>query len=254
MKIRMLALLGLIAVPMPLRAAPTREGGKISLAPAAYPAEAQKKGVAGNVVLTGEVTAEGKVAGLQVLASSSPLLTDAAVRHIQASKFGVSKENGKPTQTLLNVVVRFRNDRAKPGETGSMPAPMIGNFAVMPAAADGRPAGPEGFAIEGGDRGVRGELDIDLPHGSAGKSYRLKVTDRFPGGRNVAIMDKEMSPTAGGSSIGALIFRPIDPARREEQGLHTLDVTVDGKSAGGARYLVARAAAAPARRAPTRKK
>lgn len=242
MKIRVLASGFFLALTSILLAASKREAGKISLAPAAFPPAAEKKGVIGNVVLTGEVTPQGQVAGLTVAASSSPLLDGAAIRHVQKSTFAAGRENGAPVSTLLNVVVRFRNDRAKPGETGTMPSPILGNFAVMPAGADGRPAGPEGFEVENGDRGVRGELDIDVPKALVGKSCRVQVVDRFPGGKTVSVLDRALTPTEA-ASLGAIVFRAIDPSRREEQGIHVLAVTVDGKNAGSARYRVASPAA-----------
>jgi TonB family protein len=255
LNVRVFAALALMSLTTPLWAKPKREAGNISLAPDSYPAEAEKKGVSGNVVLTGEITSEGKVTGLRVLASSSKLLDDAAVRHIARSKFSAGKEDGVPTVLLLNAVVRFRSDRAKPGETGTMPAPIVGNFAVMPAEADGRAAAPEGFSIERDDRGVRGELDIDVPKGSAaGKTFHVLVTDRFPSGKTIGVLDRTMRPEATGSSLGAIVFRPIDPTRREEQGIHTLSVSVDGANAGGARYLVASTAAPSVPRATSKKK
>ncbi len=220
-------------------APPKREAGRISLAPAAYPPAAEKKGIVGNVVLTGEVTPEGKVAGLTVVASSSPLLDGPAIRHIQGSTFPPGRENGAPVATLLNVVVRFRNDRSKLAETGTMPAPIIGNFALMPATAGGLASGPEGFAVENGDHGIRGELDIDVPKALAGKSCRVQVNDRFPDGKTVPVLDRSLTPTAAAASLGAIVFRAIDPSRREEQGMHVVSVTVDGKNAGSARYRVA---------------
>jgi len=234
------------AAALPVSALPRREAGKIAFPPAPYPEEADKKGVEGNVVLTGDVAADGKLSGLRILATSSPLLNDAALAHLGRSKFPPGKEDGKPVGIVLNATVRFRNDRNKIADTGSMPAPIVGDFSLMPAGADGRPSGPEGFAIESGDAGVRGVLVVDVPKKSAGKSFRVVVTDRFPSGKSTVVLDRNETadPRAG---IGAEVFRRIDPQKPGERGMHTLEVSVDGRPAGGARYRVGTAPApAPA--------
>ena len=44
---------------------------------------------------------------------------------------------------------------------------------------------------------------------------------------------------ATGPIYAVTLYRAIDAHRPEEQGVHTLKVTVDGRNAGGARYRVA---------------
>jgi hypothetical protein len=138
---------------------------------------------------------------------------------------------------VLNATVRFRDDRNRIADTGSMPAPIVGDLSVMPAGGDGRPTGPEGFAIGPADAGMRGQLVVDVPKASTGKTFHVVVTDRFPGGKSVVVLDRNETadPRAG---IAADIFRRIDPRKADERGMHTLDVTVDGRPAGGARYRV----------------
>ena len=235
-------------------AAPNRTTGKISFPPAPYPPAADKKGVVGNVVLTADVGADGKLGGILVLASSSPLLDDAAVEHLRRSKFSAAMEDGKPVATILNAVVRFRNDRAKLRETGTMPAPILGNLAVTPIDEKGKTAAPEGFSVEPSDKGIRGELDVDLPKGSGSRTFHVVVVDRFPGGRTVTLLDRKIAPEGPGNSLSATVLRMVDRARHDEAGIHTLVVTIDGKNAGGARYRVAGDAAATPTRPKSRPK
>lgn len=244
MKIRTLLLAAAAAASLAAAPLPKREAGNIAFPPAPYPEEARKKGIEGNVVVTGDIAADGKVSNLKILASSSPVLDAAALAHIRAAKFPPGKEDGKAVPLVLNATVRFRDDRNKLADTGSMPAPIVGDFSVMPASGDRRPSGPEGFTIERSDSGMRGQLVIDVPKTSAGKTFHFTVTDRFPGGKSIVVLDRSESsdPRAG---LGADVFRTIDASRREEQGIHTLLVTVDGKNAGGARYRVAGGAPSP---------
>ncbi len=132
-----------------------------------------------------------------------------------------------------------------------MPTPILGNFSVTPANEKGLSSGPEGFFIGSADRGVRGVLDIDLPKGSAGRKFHLVVTDRFPGGKSVSLLDRTTLPEGAGNSLSASVYRPIDARHRDERGIHTLTLTIDGSSAGGARYRVGSAPPGSAKRPRT---
>ena len=239
------------AVSLPLLAVPNRQAGNISFPPAPYPEEARKKGIEGNVVVTGDVSADGKLSGLRVLATSSPVLNEPALDHLRRSRFPPGKEDGKPVPLVLNATVRFRGDRNRITDTGSMTAPIIGDFSVMPAGADGRPTGPEGFTIGPDDAGIAGRLVVDVPAKSTGKTFHVVVVDRFPGGKSLVALDRQETadPRAG---VGAEFFRRIDSRKAEERGVHTLEVSVDGRPAGGARYRVG-AAATSAPAAPPKK-
>jgi TonB family protein len=239
-----------LAASLPLLAAPKREAGNIAFPPAPYPEEARKNGIEGNVVVTGDITADGKAAGLRVLATSSPVLVEPALAHLRRSKFPPGKEDGKIVPLILNATVRFRDDRTRIADTGSMPAPIVGDLSVMPASADGKPTGPEGFAIGPSDAGVRGQLVVDVPKSSAGKTLHVVVTDRFPGGKALVVLDRRETPDPRGG-IGVDIFRRVDSGKAEERGIHTLDVAVDGRPAGGARYRVGPGSPAAS---PSRKK
>ena len=242
MKIAALFLAAAAAASPP--AAPRRVAGNINFPPAPYPEEARRQGVEGNVVVTGDISPDGKLGGLTVLASSSPLLEKAALDHLRRSKFPPGREDGRAVGLVLNATVRFRDDRTRIADT-SMAAPIVGDFSLMPADARGRAAAPEGFTVEPGDAGVRGDLVVDVPKKSAGKTFRVVATDRFPGGRTAVLLDRrETADPRGG--IGAEVFRRIDANRPEERGIHTVTVTVDGRPAGGARYRVGPAEPSPA--------
>jgi TonB family protein len=230
-----------LLLPAAIGAADRREPTPLPAEQAPYPEAARRKDVEGNVVLTGEITALGTVQGLRALASSSPLLTGAAVSEVSRWRFRPAMEDGRPTAVMLNAVVRFRRVRGAPLPAPTAVAavvPMVGNLEVRPGDASGAPTGPEGFSIEPGDGGVRAVLDLDLPGGARSRSLRVIVTDRFPGGREVSVLDRPV-PAGAARALWTFVFhRTIDPTAADEQGIHTLEVAVDGRVAGGARYRV----------------
>ena len=226
---------------------PERHAGSAKmLSSPPFPPEAKKKGIEGNVVLTGQITKEGKVAGVEVLASSSPLLTDPARHYIEQWKFAPAVENGKPVSLTINAVVRFRKDRARVADPGSLAQPIVGNLVLTPADLSGKATATEGFAVEPVDAGIRGLLDLDLPKAMEKAKFRLVVTDVFPSGKSEVILDQAAAAT--GTIYRVTLYRAVDARSRAEQGMHTLTVSVDGHDAGGARYRVVGA------EAPTPKK
>lgn len=210
-----------------------------------FPPEAMKKNVEGNVVLSGEITTTGDIAGLEVLATSSPLLTPTARQYIGRWKFTPSTEGGKPVAMILNAVVRFRTDRSRLMDTGTLAAPIVGNFIIQPSDLSGRPTAGEGFAIEPGDGGMTGVLDLDLPKAQGDRAFHLIITDVFPSGKTATLLNQSTASTTSIYSI--TVFRAIDAKSRDEQGVHTIRVSVDGRDAGGARYRVSPGPPVPAK-------
>lgn len=206
---------------------------------APYPPEARKKNVEGNVVLTGEITPEGKVSGLKVLASSSPLLSPSALAYVSRWSFGAAAEDGKPVAICLNTVVRFRKDKSKTNDAGSLPGPMVGNLALYPAPRKGE-ANPahEGFPVESDDQGIRGVLDLDVPGTFAPRTYAVNVVDVGPSGKTTLLLQKGVKSDKQNKTASASFSRAIAPGDKSEKGLHTVRVTVDGINAGGGQYRV----------------
>jgi TonB family protein len=224
----------------PVRVAPVQK----PYHPLAYPTEAIKKGVEGNVIVAGEITPNGTVAGIHILASSSPLLDEAAKAQVSHWTFQPGTRAGRPVPVTLNAYVRFRKDRAAPQGVpapGTLPAPIVGNLVVRPADAAGNPSGPEGFAVEKGDAGVSGDLTIDLPKTPAARSYKVSVEDVLPSGRSIPITRQTVSGgnTPASAAVSFTFHRSFDPTARGEAGLHRLRVSVNGRDAGGAEYRVA---------------
>jgi TonB family protein len=229
-----------LALPAALTATVRTPAKAKLVASAPYPAEAKKQNVEGNVVLTGEITPEGKVAGLKVLNSSSPLLNQRAIEFVSRWSFGAPSENGKPIAICLNTVVRFRKDKAKALDPGALPAPMTGNLTLFPVPVKGlaNPA-DEGFPVERDDRGIRGLLDLDVPASLSPKSYKVVLTDVGPSGKAIPLLEKAVNGGGRGSTtISLSFFRAIRADDRAEKGLHTVRVVVDGRNAGGAQYRV----------------
>lgn len=237
---KLFALLALLGLPAAGSAAsPSRvEAKQKASRMQTYPPEALKKGLEGNVVMTGTVTLAGAVAGLRILKSSSPLFDQAALKTVSAWKFQPATENGRPVAITLNAVVRFRKlnlTTHKPEGPERIPAPIVSNLTARPTGLDGHPDGPDGFPVIAGDHGISGVIDIDLPGSEAKGNHRVLVEDRL-GSRKVLVLNKEFPGSSAG--IEVTYFRQVDPASSKEQGAHELMVTVDGKGAGGGVYLV----------------
>lgn len=235
-----LLLLSALAIP-PAALATVRTPAKAKLVSGApYPREARMKNVEGNVVLAGEITTEGRVTGLKVLASSSPLLSKGALDYVSRWSFGAAAEDGKPVAICLNTVVRFRKDKTKANEAGTLPAPMVGNLALYPVPRNGQ-ANPahEGFPVEIDDKGIRGVLDLDLPGTFSPKIYTVDIVDVGPSGKTTLLLEAAVKGTGPGTSTHSVsFFRAVSAGEKGEKGLHTVKVTVDGQNAGGAQYRV----------------
>ena len=248
-----LALLALRAAPLRAADLPRVPAAAHPIRSVPYPPRAAAQQIEGNVVLTGTVTAKGEVAALRPLASSSPALTAAAIDFVSQWKFTPATEGGKPIPLTLNAVVRFRKDaRGKPStglDPGTMQAPMVGNLVLSPGGPQGQSKSLEGFPVESQDASVTGTIDLDLPKASPSKPYRMVVTDVFPSGRRVTLLDR---PVSGGGTEGAYaatvtfhrLIRAGDPS---EKGEHLVSVQIDGREAGGGIYTVAGTAPAAAR-------
>jgi TonB family protein len=246
LKLSLLVLPLVIPIAMTLPAAAASAAPTVRTPPKAklistppYPPEARKKGVEGNVVLAGEITADGKVAGMKVIASSSPLLERAALAYVSRWAYASpAKENGNPVAIRLNTVAHFVKDRTRPKDPVSLSSPIAGNVALYPIPAHGA-ANPafEGFPIEADDRGIAGVLDLDLPASFSPKAYTVDVTDVGPGGKVTLLLEKSVKAGSRNSTV-SLPFSHSTEAARRERGLHTVRITVDGANAGGAQYQI----------------
>ncbi len=210
----------------------------------ALPPEAQKKGVQGNVVIVGEVTAAGKTANLRVVKSTSPLLTQTAVNEAKSWEFEPATEDGRPVGVSLNAIVKFRSgafDRTARHVPAEFDGPVVGDIRATPADASGKAVGPDGFPVETGDGGISGVVMIDLPRSQGGRAHRVAVTDRLPGGRTVRLFDGNTSPGPGDPyALEIPYHRAIKPSDPAERGVHALLVSVDGRDAGEGVYRVGR--------------
>jgi TonB family protein len=78
---------------------------KASVAPA-FPLEARRNGIAGDVVLDTLITEKGKVTDIKVV-SGPVLLRQAAVSAVQMWTYEPAKLNGQPIAMRLNVTIKF---------------------------------------------------------------------------------------------------------------------------------------------------
>ena len=73
-----------------------------------YPQEAQKAGLEGHVLLSGRISAEGKLEQIAIWESTDKIFEDAAINAIRDCKFTPAMSNGKPIRSWYNLPVVFR--------------------------------------------------------------------------------------------------------------------------------------------------
>lgn len=73
-----------------------------------YPQEAQKAGLEGRVLLSGLVSAEGKLEKIAVWESSDKIFEYAAINAIRDCKFSPAIYNGKPIKSWYNLPIVFQ--------------------------------------------------------------------------------------------------------------------------------------------------
>jgi TonB family protein len=76
-----------------------------------YPFEAKIKRISGIVVLTALITQEGKITGLEVVASPSPLLSKSAVEAVEKWQYRPYMLNGKPVTVETAILVNYSIER-----------------------------------------------------------------------------------------------------------------------------------------------
>ena len=205
-----------------------------------YPPHAKTLGIEGNVVLTGDVSADGRIGPLKVLASSSPELTATATDFVSSWTFTPAKDGGKPVPVTINAVVRFRKDSTSPKGVapGTLNAPIVGNLVLAPSDANGKASGPEGFALDSSDGGVVGMLDLDFPASTAPRTYHVAVEDQAAAGKTSKLAEKTVTAGGTGQTIKTITFRRLRKDGAIEKGAHTVRIVVDGANAGGGVYRV----------------
>jgi len=85
----------------------TRPPRLIKFVPATYPAEVQKKGIAGTVELTIDIDAQGKVTAAEVASSPDPDLAAAAVAAVKQFRFAPAEVDGKPAPVRVQYAYNF---------------------------------------------------------------------------------------------------------------------------------------------------
>ncbi len=78
-----------------------------------YPEMARKLGIEGLVLCAVTIDAEGSVTAVEVIASESPMLDEAARRALLGWKFSPALQSGQPVASRVVVPVRFALDVAR---------------------------------------------------------------------------------------------------------------------------------------------
>jgi TonB family protein len=110
----------------------TRPPALVKFVPARYPAEAQRRGVAGTVELELELGADGTVRKASVLSAPDPALARAASEAARGFRFSPAEVDGKPAPVRLRYAYNFVLERSF---TPRLPAWMA-DRAAAPAGAD----------------------------------------------------------------------------------------------------------------------
>ena len=72
-----------------------------------YPADAQSRGIYGNVVLRAVVSIQGAVLSPTIISSPDPQLAEAAIKAVGQWRYQPSLLNGEPVETATTITVNF---------------------------------------------------------------------------------------------------------------------------------------------------
>jgi TonB family protein len=200
-----------------------------------YPDNLWKQQRQGNVLLTGRIDAQGKLADLRVLAATDQGFVKPAADAVRAWQFRPATRDGKPVEIFANVGVRFRLE----GEhRGIIPSPILGDLAIFPADESGKSTAPEGFPIRRGrDKSLRAEAQLDLPPNVNARTLSVKVDAVSPSGKHVAVFQPPVAAAAGAAEVKVPVVARV--GSDWEEGVWLLRFTVDNGFAGSGQFWVA---------------
>ena len=200
-----------------------------------YPDDLLKQQRQGNVLLTGRIDAQGKLADLRVLAATDQGFVKPAAEAVRAWQFRPAMHDGKPVEIFVNVGVRFR---LQGDHRGIIPAPILGDLAIFPADDAGRATAPEGFPIRRGrDRSLRAEAQLDLPPNVNARTISVKVEAISPSGTHIAIFQPPVSAPANVTEVKVPVVARLGPDW--EEGVWMLRFTADNGFAGSGQFWLA---------------
>jgi len=225
--------LGLAA---PAARAQTRGAVQTKQVDPVYPDNLLKTQRQGNVLIIGRIDTQGRVQDALVVSTTHPEFSKPALAAVKQWEFRPAMRDGKPVEIFLNAAVRFRIQNEKRGE---IEAPILGDLAVSPADASGKATAPEGFPIQTGkDPALRADVLLDLPKNSADRTVSVRVEVLSPKGKPYPSFQPPLAVPANTLEIK---FPAVVKIGDEwEDGVWTLRFTVDGKTAGGGQFWLAR--------------
>ncbi len=217
-------------------AAQTATGAQIIRQPKpVYPEGANKGLRQGNVNLIGRIDTTGRVRDLRYVGSTLEVFIASAVAAVGAWEFRPATSGGKPVEIAANLALRFRLQGDKRGE---IPSPMVGDLAVFPADAAGKPTAPDGFPVHrGADRKIRVEAVLDVAPDEKPRTLPVTVEALSPLGNKVVVFQQNVSvkPKAGEAKIQ--FSTPV--ASNWDDGVWLLRFVVDKTEAGGGQFWLA---------------
>lgn len=205
-----------------------------------YPEDLLKAQRQGNVLLTGRIDAQGRLADLRVVAATDKGFIRPAADAVQAWQFRPAIRNGRPVDIFANVAVRFRveDQQGAPKRRGIIPAPILGDLAISPADAHGKATAPEGFPLRRGkDRALRAQALLDVPPSLQARTLTVKVEAVSPGGKPVPVFQPPVAVPAGATEVRMPVVVRI--GSDWEEGVWLLKFTVAGRPAGAGQFWLA---------------
>ena len=204
--------------------------------PPAYPDDLWKTQQQGNVLLIGRIDAHGRVQDVVVVGASQKDFEQPALQAVRAWEFKPASRDGKPIEVFLNAAVRFRI----PGDhRGEIPQPILGDLAILPADASGKPTAPEGFPLRlGKDPALRAEAVLDIAPNPAARTIAVRVEARSPSGKIYPVFQPPVLVPARAAEVR--IPSVVKIGDDWEEGVWGLLFTVEGKGAGGGQFWLAR--------------
>jgi TonB family protein len=229
------ALAGLAIVAAPAAQAQTRGAVQTKQVDPVYPENLLKTERQGNVLLAGRIDAKGQIGDLRLVATSNKALVKPAIEAVEQWKFRPAMKDGKPIEIFANVGVRFRIQGDK---RGHIEVPILGDIAISPADASGSKTAPEGFPIQRGkDAAIRAEALLDLPPLGEARTLTVRVEAVSSKGRRIAIFQPPVAVAAGATEVRIPVVAQI--GKDWEDGVWTLQFTVNGSLAGGGQFWLA---------------
>ena len=201
-----------------------------------YPDNLLKTEQQGNVLIIGRIDTHGRVHDLLAVSTTHNDFIAPALEAVRQWEFQPAMKDGKPIEIPLNAVVRFRIQNEKRGQ---IVEPILGDLAISPSDASGKPTAPDGFPIQKGkDPALRADASLDVVPSPEKRTIAVRVEVLSPKGKPYPVFQPPIAVPAKVTQVKFPMVIPVGDTW--EDGVWVLRVTVDGKNAGGGQFWLAK--------------